>query len=246
MLVDNAVFYKPGKVTKVQMTEVGNLQAPLSDLNVAIAACDNLVVSNGAKTLREWWLNLTSIPDLAKRVRKLAFFDTETHKLQGYIVSIGVVLYDMQDDRVLEKYYTLLNPVVSMDEEAQGVHGISDEMVANAPYFSDIYPRLSSIFGQADMMIAFNAEYDIDALTRECCRSVLPPLVLPYLDPMKRLKNEIAAKGTNGRIKNPKLKECADYYGIEFKETELHNSLYDTEVTLEVFRKAISNYRATA
>ncbi|MGB2552860.1 exonuclease domain-containing protein [Campylobacter sp. MOP51] len=221
---------------------LGDLTLPTSELNVAMARCDNLTVSNVELSLREWYQNWSFVTDVEKRVRNLVFFDTETHKLGGYIVSIGLLLYDMIADRVIDKYYSLVNPLVPMDAEAQAVHGISDDMVRDCNDFSSQFETIKSFFDRADLVVAFNAEYDIDTLIKETARLGIAPIVMPYLDVMKRLKVEVGAKNTSGRLKNPKLKECADFYQIPFEESGLHNSLYDTEVTLEVFKRAIARY----
>lgn len=63
---------------------------------------------------------------------------------------------------------TLIKPSISIPAEATEIHGITDAMVANAPTFPDVYPRIVEILKDKRVII-YNAEFDIKILNY-CCR----------------------------------------------------------------------------
>ena len=244
--MDSAIFYKP-KETSLSWKELKMLDSfPKSEetLNVKIANLHNIPATDETKSLEEWYRNWSLVRNPNEKVRKIFFFDTETHKLNGFAVSIGCILYDLIDDKIEKSFYKEINPQAIIDPEAAKVHGITDEMVADAPLFAEVFPEIQEMLQVSDMICGYNVEYDLNVLIRESERAGIFPPVYAYLDLMQRVKVEVNAKGSTGRLKNPKLKECADFYGVEKDESSLHNSLYDTEVTLGVFRAAIARYKA--
>jgi DNA polymerase-3 subunit epsilon len=86
------------------------------------------------------------------------FLDTETTGL-GYtaeIVELAVV-----DERENVLINTLIRPYFDpvIPYDATRIHGITNEMIANAPYFSDILPALKSHVDGHELYI-YNADYD--------------------------------------------------------------------------------------
>lgn len=240
--MDTAVFYKPNNISCKELGLLSSLPKSEEELNVKIANLHNIPATSDLKTLKEWYTNWSLVRNEDEKVRKIFFFDTETHKLNGFAISIGCILYDMIDDKIDKKFYRLINPKMKIDPDAMKVHGINDYMVAKEPTFVEVYPEIKEMLAAADMVCGFNVEYDLNVLIRESERAGIFPVVKPFLDLMQRVKAEVNAKGTTGRLKNPKLKECADFYSVERDEKSLHNALYDTEITLEVFRSAITDY----
>ena len=75
---------------------------------------------------------------------KFACLDTETTGLSpddgGRICELAVSV--SQGGRPVEEFSTLLNPGMPMHPEVIAIHGITNEMVASAPKFADILPKL--------------------------------------------------------------------------------------------------------
>ncbi len=85
------------------------------------------------------------------------FFDTETTGLHGYaeIVEIGVVNADGQT--VLE---SLVRPTRRIPADATRVHGITNDMVLDAPTWAEIWPQVKHLFTDRKVGI-FNADFDL-------------------------------------------------------------------------------------
>ena len=85
------------------------------------------------------------------------FFDTETtgFRSNAEIVEIGVV--DAEGQTVLE---SLVRPTRRIPADATAVHGITDEMVVDAPKWPEIWPQVRQLFADRSVGI-FNADFDL-------------------------------------------------------------------------------------
>ena len=93
-------------------------------------------------------------------------WDTETTGLHDFakIVSIGII---NQDSETLVAW--LINPGVPIPSDATAIHGVTDEMVADAPTFAEVYPQIrKALIGQR--WVIYNKDYDIPRLRYECKR----------------------------------------------------------------------------
>lgn len=97
--------------------------------------------------------------------------DTETTGLEGRIVEISII---KTDGSILLD--TLANPECPIPENASAIHGITDEMVKDAPTFSQVYEQVKQITQAASRVVIYNAEFDTSILIWDCYRAGLPPL----------------------------------------------------------------------
>lgn len=96
--------------------------------------------------------------------------DTETTGLNGSIVDIAIIT---AEGRILLD--SLVNPERSIPDDASAIHGITDEMVKDAPKFGDIYPEILRVLTRARVVI-YNANFDTGRLWYDCQRCDLPQL----------------------------------------------------------------------
>lgn len=82
--------------------------------------------------------------------------DTETTGLghTDEIVSIG--LLSPTGEILLD---CLVKPTISIPQEATTIHGITNKMVADAPGFMEIYPKLVELTADK-LIVVYNADYD--------------------------------------------------------------------------------------
>lgn len=241
-MIDNAILLKPLSIDSKFLDYLESLPKTISDNNLALIQNEGYItISQMGETLKDWYLNWLLL-NPGERIDKVLLLDTETTHLNGFACSIALIEYSMENKVILNKYYTLINPLVKIDPESTKIHGITQEMVVNAPTFKDVFSEIEEFLKTTDMLIAFNAIYDIGVLIREYERLNKIPPVFNYLDVMKRLKTEVDAKNTLGRKKDPKLSEAAKYFGVVYDESTLHNALYDTEILTNTFHAAITKY----
>jgi hypothetical protein len=91
--------------------------------------------------------------------------DTETTGLKdSYAVQLAVITVT---GTVLMD--TLLNPQMAIPAEATAIHGITDEMVADAPLFADVLEDLADAL-HGRRVVIYNASFDTGVLLRELDR----------------------------------------------------------------------------
>lgn len=83
--------------------------------------------------------------------------DTETTGLgdDDEIVEIGII-----DSNGATLLHSLVKPVNPIPAEATAIHGITNEMVADAPDIFQLYDRLSTVLEKRTVLI-YNKEYDV-------------------------------------------------------------------------------------
>lgn len=89
-----------------------------------------------------------------------AIVDIETSGSQPSdhgITEIAIVLYD--GNEVEGRFSTLINPGVPIDPYVVGLTGITDQMVANAPAFWEVAPKIESLL-KGRIFVAHNVNFD--------------------------------------------------------------------------------------
>ena len=109
-------------------------------------------------------------------------FDTETTGLiapgpndinvQPYITEIYCYkqLRDGDDIHFIADINTFVKPPVPISAEITKITGITDDTVASAPTFHELYGRLSSFFVGVDRIVAHNLSFDRSMLANELLR----------------------------------------------------------------------------
>lgn len=125
-------------------------------------------------------------------------FDMES---TGLDVQIGHRICEMaamriQGREIIDRCEFLVNPQREIDPAAFAVNGISAEMVAHAPAFGEIWPKVNKLFHEA-VLVAHNAYFDIGFLTSELSRINLPPLETPVIDTLALARRYITARRYN-------------------------------------------------
>lgn len=98
--------------------------------------------------------------------RNWIILDTETTGLgwDAEIVEISII-----DSTGKVLYDSLVKPQRSIPDDAIAIHGISNEDVACAPTWSEVWQQIQPIFANYHKILIFNAEYD-ERLIRQSCK----------------------------------------------------------------------------
>lgn len=115
----------------------------------------------------------------------LVAFDVETTGLSSKrdrIVEIGAVKF--QGGREIARRNWLVHPDGPIPAAVQQIHGITDEMVADAPTFAEVYPDFLAFVGDA-ALLAHNAAFDVRFIREEVRRAALPQPANPVIDTLR-------------------------------------------------------------
>lgn len=133
---------------------------------------------------------------------------------------------------------SLVNPGRPIPKAASDIHGITDEMVAGAPTFAEVWPKVVALFGETTVAAAYNADFDRKFLraeverVREMGRDGSPTtmaqdlqklaavdlpagLRLPWLDPLTWVREADRYQPGRGRHK---LAVTCERWGVKLED----------------------------
>lgn len=160
-------------------------------------------------------------------------FDTETTGIDesDEIIQIGVV--DHTGAVVLDQFIKPTQPIRNTRH-----HGITDEMVQDAPGFPEVYEQIRTAL-EGKRAVAYNYEYDRRMLDQVCRKHGLP--LLDWQPGEHCAMHQYAAfhgewNDYHGNYRWKKLAEAVAALGLTF-EGDAHNAAVDARATLAVIRK---------
>jgi DNA polymerase III subunit alpha, Gram-positive type len=160
-------------------------------------------------------------------------FDCETTGLSPYygdkICEIGAV--KIEDNKIVDKYWYLVNPQREISYEAYMVNKITPSMLKNAPLISDILPSFLS-FIEDSKLAAYNAGFDLSFLN-----TALNEHGHDKLNTKNVVDIFILAKKMLPDLEKYPLWNVAKNLGVPVIAT--HRALADAQLTAEVFLKLI-------
>ncbi len=159
--------------------------------------------------------------------------DTETTGLgkTDEIVQIGIV--DMSGAVLFNQ---LIKPTIPIPYSASSIHGISDQDVAAAPSFKDIYIKLSMLLA-GQVVVAYNMEFDWRMLEQTAGRYRLPVLRIGKRDcAMKQYARFKGARKDSGRnYVWHRLSNAVRQEGLNIARA--HDALDDARMTLALVQR---------
>lgn len=137
---------------------------------------------------------------------------TGTSPSDDHITEIGAIR--LVDGKVTEKFATMVNPERKIPEIVVELTGITDEMVADAPVFSEVAGDLYK-FCYGSIIVAHNIGFDypfIKNMSKPC----------GYLYSNRGIDTLALSRAVLPSLSNHKLNTVCDHFGIEF----LHHRAY--------------------
>ncbi|TDC72200.1 DEDDh family exonuclease [Streptomyces hainanensis] len=158
-----------------------------------------------------------------------AVVDVETTGLarDDRIVSAAVYRLTAQGD-VEDHWYTPVNPL--RDPGPTWIHGLTAEMLENAPLFPDIAGEFAERLA-GRVLVAHNAVFDWTMIAREYARAGRAAPV------EQRLCTIALSKALALPLANHKLETLVAYFGVQ--QRRAHHALDDARVLAEAFRPSL-------
>jgi DNA polymerase-3 subunit epsilon len=161
-----------------------------------------------------------------KLKRPIIFFDLETTGVEistSRVVQIACIKINI--DGYTDERNILINPTIPIPKEATEVHNITDEMVKDAPFFSQMAKSIYSFFKDCDIAGYNSDSYDVPLLCEEFNR-----VSMVFLDWDYNLVDVLKYE----RLLRPN--KLADVYKrYTGKELEgSHNAINDVKATVEI------------
>lgn len=171
--------------------------------------------------------------------KPLSFFDIEstgTDVVNDRIVELAIV--KRHPDGRLEKKRWLINPERPIPKEVSAIHGITDDMVANAPTFKALAHEIAQFLGDSDLGGFNSNKFDIPILAEEFERARQSGSKVDF-NFHKRLAVDV--QNIFHRMEPRNLGAAVRFYCHRELENA-HSALADTEATHDVFMAQLQRY----
>jgi len=157
--------------------------------------------------------------------------DTETTGLDAHdeVIQLGIV--DMHGTVLLN---ILVRPTSPIAPEARAIHGITDEVLAQAPSFSHLHETIAVLLGNRSVL-AYHADFDRRILAQTCAKYGLPPFEVAAWDcVMERYASFWGERSRSGHDKPQSLSTACMQQGIEVHGH--HDAVQDCLLTLALIK----------
>ncbi len=157
---------------------------------------------------------------------EIVAFDTETsgaYALGSEIVEFAAVKY--RSGQIVDRFQTLLRPKKPMSDFIIGIHGITNEMVEEAPLMKDEISKIRDFLG-ISVLVAHHAPFDLGFLAVDFEKHKVKFPEGPIL-----CSSLLSRKLIHGSV-NHKLQTLIPFLGIE--QGVAHRALDDAEACLQV------------
>lgn len=159
--------------------------------------------------------------------------DTETTGLDwrngDRVIEIGCVEL-LNRNLTGRHFHVFINPERAIDAEAEAVHGISLEFLADKPKFAGVVDAFENFVRDAELVI-HNASFDVGFLNHELSllgRAPIDRLCSGVVDTLKMAKEQNPGKKAS-------LDALCDRFAIDNGHRTLHGALLDAELLAEVY-----------
>jgi len=161
-------------------------------------------------------------------LRDFLVVDTETTGLgdDAEIVEISVI-----DDTGYLVWSSLVKPTKPIPPEVTAIHGITNEMIADAPDFHEIYAELDDVFSEGRPVVFYNSAYDMRLIRQTAalwCLDVPPNIAAADVHCAMNLYSDFV-----GSTRWIKLVEAVQQCGVS-PRSDAHRAYADCLMTLEI------------
>lgn len=166
-------------------------------------------------------------------VGPFTIFDVETTGMSPVcdrIVEIAAIKIELNGTQ--KKFHTLINPECLISDRLIKIHGITNEMVADAPCFRSVGKDFVD-FSESSTLVAHNARFDLGFLQESLNREGMGLWTGKTLDSIALVKQAYPG------LPSYSLSALRHILGLTYDDGPAHRAFTDVEWTLEIFSLAI-------
>ena len=142
----------------------------------------------------------------------------------------------------------LIKPTEPIPTSASNIHGITDDMVKDAPTFDAIYEQLCDLIIDREVVI-FNAAFDSRVLAQVCRRHGLLEATTVIGNVHCAMLQYADFRGDwndyHGNFRWPKLTYAIDEFKIDLGDGKAHDAMTDCRITLALIEGMAAQAEAT-
>lgn len=153
-------------------------------------------------------------------------FETANHYPES---ACSLALVMVRNNKIVDRFYTVINPQMPFDARNIQVHQITAEDVKNAPTMAEVWPHIKELYQPGMLVAAHNARFDTNVMRQSLARyGIEEPhyLVIDTLASSKLLEPELP---------DHKLDTVSEALNIELWHH--HNALSDSEACAGILIK---------
>jgi DNA polymerase-3 subunit alpha (Gram-positive type) len=163
------------------------------------------------------------------------FFDVETTGLSpafgDRVCELAMVQW--QGGQAVAVFHSLINPGRPISRAASAINGLTDELVAKAPYFTEVAPDILK-FVRAAVLVGHNAAFDLGFLNHHLCNLQMDPIENTVIDTLALARRCFKFPSNN-------LGNIARTLGLPI--TEEHRALGDVNTTISIFQRFLEDLK---
>lgn len=145
-------------------------------------------------------------------------FETAT-PWRGSVCAVGLTV--VRNGKIVDEFYSLINPQEPIHKNLEKIHHISDADVASAPTFAEIWPQIVKLVGDYPLG-SHNNEFDMAAIQSAVVHHDVRPANFKIFDTLNLFRAAFCCPHGCG------LDEIATHYGYDLDH---HNAGADASIT---------------
>ena len=160
---------------------------------------------------------------------------TGTNTEEDVVVELGA--YECPEGietTAAQRYATIVNPGRPIPEGASAVHGITDDVVTDAPSLADIAPRFLDLVRAAEVLVGYNAPFDFAILGRQLGKEWDEAIAgKVVLDPLDLVRSDRVGRYWKGKGRH-KLESVAKRLRLDVGGRGAHSAGSDAQAAMRV------------